>query len=177
MKLKFTLITTFLGACALAAFLFWKSRQSDDALKYETYQVKPITASRSILARGILQCSETTPAIVKTRGRITELLPQGTPVKKGDILFQIDDSSAREEIENQESSLHTTELSLVRLNTQRDLVEFQETQTINLRKAQLDRNSRGKMELTEPLPRAKIMEIEVELAQLNLEAGQLRRGT
>lgn len=174
MKLKFTLITTFLGACALAAFLFWKSRQSDDAVKYETYQVKPITASRSILARGILQCSETTPAIVKTRGRITELLPQGTPVKKGDILFQIDDSSAREEIENQESSLHTTELSLVRLNTQRDLVEFQETQTINLRKAQLDHAIlEEKMELAEPLPRdRRIMEIEEELAQLNLEEAQ-----
>ena len=175
-NLKVTISLILLLAFLLSAFLLYiKGRKTEEAIESYTYTIKPVEgASRSILARGILQCAETVPAVVGTNGRITDMMPQGTIVKKGDILFQIDDATAKENIENQEASLHTSELSLVKLNTQYDLIDFQETQTIALRKAQLDHAIlEEKEELAEPKPRElRIMEIEEELAKLNLEDAQ-----
>ena len=175
-NLKVTISVILLLAFLLSACLLYiKGRKTEEAIESYTYTIKPVEgASRSILARGILQCAETVPAVVGTNGRITDMMPQGTIVKKGDILFQIDDATAKENIENQEASLHTSELSLVKLNTQYDLIDFQETQTIALRKAQLDHAIlEEKEELAEPKPRElRIMEIEEELAKLNLEDAQ-----
>ena len=175
-NLKVTISIILLLAFLLSAFLLYiKGRKTEEAIEFYTYTIKPVEgASRSILARGILQCAETVPAVVGTNGRITDMMPQGTIVKKGDILFQIDDATAKENIENQEASLHTSELSLVKLNTQYDLIDFQETQTIALRKAQLDHAILEEAEeLAEPKPRElRIMEIEEELAKLNLEDAQ-----
>ncbi|MBO4528565.1 MAG: hypothetical protein J5743_13110, partial [Victivallales bacterium] len=175
-NLKVTISVILLLAFLLSACLLYiKGRKTEEAIESYTYTIKPVEgASRSILARGILQCAETVPAVVGTNGRITDMMPQGTIVKKGDILFQIDDASAKENIENQEASLHTSELSLVKLNTQYDLIDFQETQTIALRKAQLDHAILEEAEeLAEPKPRdLRLMEIEEELAKLNLEDAQ-----
>ena len=175
-NLKITISLILLLAFLLSAgLLYIKGQKTEETIESYTYTIKPVEGvSRSILARGILQCAETVPAVVGTNGRITDMMPQGTIVKKGDILFQIDDASAKENIENQEASLHTSELSLVKLNTQYDLIDFQETQTIALRKAQLDHAILEEAEeLAEPKPRElRLMEIEEELAKLNLEDAQ-----
>ena len=109
-NLKITISIILLLAFLLSACLLYiKGRKTEEAIESYTYTIKPVEgASRSILARGILQCAETVPAVVGTNGRITDMMPQGTIVKKGDILFQIDDASAKENIENQEASLHTS---------------------------------------------------------------------
>jgi HlyD family secretion protein len=173
MKRRSTLIFFTLLALApllLAAWFTWRSLIKPPEKQLQRYVVTPISAERLVLCRGILQSAVETAVPIRTRGRITQMLSQGSIVKQGDLLMQIDDSAAREEIENQETDLQNTELNVERLSAQYELVDFQESKNVSLRQAQYEHALLEETEeLAVPDARARrLMAIEDELAELDL---------
>ena len=85
--------------------------------------------------------------------------------------FRVDDTNAREEIENQETSLNNAQLTVEQLKAQYNLVEFQEDKNVKqceerLKHAELEERE----ELGEPNERdRRLMEIEEELARLDVK--------
>ena len=120
--------------------------------------------------RGILQSTKRIPVAVMTHGRITEIAPMGTEVKKGDPLVTIDDSEARERIENNELNLNLTEMDLVQIRFLYDLTEFNENNNVALFKKRLEHAIlEEKEELAQPdARRLRQMEIEERLAELDV---------
>lgn len=146
------------------------------------YRVRPLLVEHVVRQRGILTCADTSPALVKTRGRILEIVKQGTRVKEGDRIFEMDDSEARERIERHESSRDKEQLSLEILTGQLALVEYTETQELEVK-----RNELAHAKLAEEVELAmpdddeiRLLEIEKELAALAMadaedELGRQRR--
>ena len=63
-NLKITISLILLLAFLLSAgLLYIKGQKTEETIESYTYTIKPVEGvSRSILARGILQCAETVPA-------------------------------------------------------------------------------------------------------------------
>lgn len=168
----FLLVT--LPPLILAGWFFWRSMIKPPEKQLQRYTVVPISAERLVLCRGVLQSAIEAPVTIRTRGRITQMLSQGSAVKKGELILQVDDSSAREEIENQETDLQNTELNVERLNAQYELVDFQESKNVSLRQAQHEHALLEEAEeLAIPDERARrLMAIEEELAELDVADAQ-----
>lgn len=168
----FLLVT--LPPILLAAWFFWRSLIIAPEKQLQRYTVTAIVSERSVLCRGILQSAVEMPVVVRTRGRITQMGTQGSAVKKGDLILQVDDSSAREDIESQKTSLLNTELSLERLNAQYELVDFQESKNVSLRQAQFDHALLEEAEeLAMPDERARrLMAIDEDIAELDVADAQ-----
>ena len=155
------------AACVLAAAGGLRTR-AGEASSHREYCVRPLLVRRAVRQRGILTCADTSPALVKTRGRILEIVKQGTRVKEGDRVFEMDDSEARERIERYESSRDKEQLSLEILTGQLALVEYTETQELEVKRGELAHAKLEKgVELARPDETARrLLEIEKELAQL-----------
>lgn len=171
-KLLMMLAAALLMALACyGAFVFMRDDDEKSPVTWEEHEVQRSAAERVLRLRGILQTARQIPVVSMTRGRITEMIKQGTQVKKGDVLFQIDDTNAREEIENQETSLNNAQLTVEQLKAQYNLVEFQEDKNVKqcqerLKHAELEERE----ELSEPNERdRRLMEIEEELARLDVK--------
>lgn len=162
------LFASILGA---GAYFYFEKDAEKVTVTYEPYKVTALSGSRDLKFRGVLQSSKTVPVLIMTHGRITEIARQGSEVKKGDVLVQIDDSEARESIENQETSLNSTSLAIEQLEAQYNLVEFQEDNNVKQCKARLEHAIlEEKEELKEPDERERrLMEIEERLAELDVE--------
>lgn len=168
------LVGVVLAAAAGGGWWWWRSRlEETKENEYFTHRVGSIaqTMRTEVQARGILQCADTWPALAGIRGRITDMVAQGTHVKAGDVLFSIDDTNAREEIENNETSMANAELSLVRLEAQYQLTDFQQTQNVLLSDARLKHAElEERLELEEPDARdRRLMDIAEKLAKLDVE--------
>lgn len=161
----------FIAAVAWGGYILVKDEEEADSIVWEKYDVVSGSARRDLLFRGILQSSRSVPVVAMTRGRITELAKQGAVVKKGDLLCQIDDTNARESIENQETNLNTTELSLEQLRAQYALMEFQENNNVKQCQARLEHAIlEEKEELAAPDERERrLMAIDERLAVLDVE--------
>lgn len=178
-KKLFTLIGVLLLLCALGlcAWQAWfRSAQAEQAEEFQAYVVgERVSGTRQVVcARGLLQCAETWPAVAGIRGRLIELVPQGSAVKKGDVLFRSDDTTAREAIENNETSIQNAELSLVRLEAEYQLTDFRQSQNVLLSDARLKHAElEEKLELEEPDARERrLLDIAEELARLDVEDAQ-----
>lgn len=158
----------------LATWFFWRSLIKPPEKQLQRYTVTPICDERLVLCRGILQSAVEMPVTIRTRGRITQMLSQGSVVKKGDLILQVDDSSARNNIEDQETNLQNAELNLERLSAQYELVDFQESKNVSLRQAQYDHALLEEAEeLAIPDERARrLMVIEEELAEMDVADAQ-----
>lgn len=114
----------FLGViAAIAAALYYGSdmvggeqqKQGGGGVSVETYRVEARPLDVSIDAVGTLVANEMVTLRPEIAGKITDVLfTEGTPVKKGDPLFKIDDRMARAELKQAESNLQ-----LARLNNDR----------------------------------------------------------
>ncbi|MBO4344925.1 MAG: hypothetical protein J5833_04170 [Victivallales bacterium] len=157
-------------AAAYGAYIYFSGDDEAATVVWEEVEVKRGGAEKMLHLRGVLQTAQQIPVVSMTRGRITEMQKQGTPVKKGDVLFRIDDTNAREEIENYETSLNNAQLAIEQLKAQYNLVEFQEDKNVKqcqerLAHAELEERE----ELSEPNERdRRLMEIEEELAKLDV---------
>ncbi len=127
-----------------------------------------------LVFRGILESSKSIPVVARTRGRLTELIRQGAEVKKGDLLFSIDDTTPREEIENLENSVDASELALEQYRANYDLVKFKEDNNVKQFEEKLEHAIlEEKEELAKPDARElRIMELDEQVAQLNVEDAQ-----
>lgn len=138
---------------------------------YEPVNVTHGKAGRVLELRGILQSTKRVPVAVMTHGRIQEIAPMGSEVKKGDPLVMIDDSEARERIENNELNLNLTEMDLVQVQFLYELTEFNENNNVELFRKRLEHaRLQEQEELASPdARRRRRMEIEERLALLDVE--------
>ncbi len=171
-----------IGLCVLlfAALLVWCAiiafggDESQEQYVWKEYECKLEKEHLHLMFRGVLDSSRSIPVVARARGRITELAKQGAEVKKGDLLFSIDDTNAKEEIENQENNLDSTELSLEQFRANYELVKFREDNRV---REYEERLSHALLEESEELaqPNARqlrIMELDELVAQLNVDDAQ-----
>lgn len=171
-KIQLTLVVVllFVALVAFGLYTYLRDDAEDTSVSWEECVVERSSSGRTLQLRGILQTAQQIPVVAMTRGRITEMLKQGAEVKKGDVLFRIDDTTAREEIENQETSLNNAQLTIEQLNAQYDLVEFQENNNVKQCEKRLEHAElEEREELSQPNERdRRLMDIEEELAKLDV---------
>ena len=142
------------------------------------YRVRPLAVEHVVRQRGILMCADTSPALVRTRGRILEIVKQGTRVKEGDRIFEMDDGEARERLERHESSRDKEQLSLEILKGQLALAEYTETQGLEVKRSELAHAKLAEeVELAMPdADEVRLLEIEKEQAELAVADAEDERG-
>ena len=135
------------------------------------YLVAPRDVSFTIRQRGILESAEAEPCIVMTHGYIQEIVEQGTPVKKGDVIFRMDDTFARESLEQRRDNIEKEELSLEILRARLAFTTFEEEQNLALRDTELEHaRLEESEELSHPTERERrLLQIERELAVLDMQ--------
>lgn len=164
-----------LGACVCGAAAAWRLRQGAGAgFAFVEWPVGRRSASSGIRQRGILRSADAAPAVVRTRGYILEIVKQGTPVKKGDVVFQMDDTKPKESVEEYESRIEQEELTLKSLRAREQFTAFQEDQGLAVKKAELEHGKlEEQVELNAPTPEElHLLGIERELAELALADAQ-----
>ena len=164
----------FIALLAWCAYMALGKDEEQEQYAWEEYECKAGAERVSLVLRGILDSSNSIPVVSRTRGRITELVRQGAEVKKGDLLFSIDDTNAKEEIENLENNLDSSELALEQYKANYDLVKFKEDNRVREFEEKLAHAIlEEKEELDKPTARQlRIMELDELVAQLNVEDAQ-----
>ena len=172
-KMLLGLVLVLAVACA-AAVITMRGSSSATETELTEYTVKRLDSARSVRQRGILRSADAAPAVVGTKGYILEIVEQGTPVKKGDLIFRIDDSEAKQRIEEYEARIEDEQLALDILKTRYEMVEYQETQDLAVRQAELEHSRlEEKTELGTPTETdLRLLEIERELAELDVADAQ-----
>ena len=171
-KSLYVLLTLLIAVAAfIALYLYVSEEKGGESIVWEECRAEQGSQSHELFFRGILQPAREVPIVAMTKGRITEIAKQGTPVKKGDVLCIIDDTEAKENIENQETSLNTSQLSVEQNKAYYNLVEFQENNNVQQCKAKLAHAIlEEKEELNTPNERdLRLMEIEEQLARLDVQ--------
>lgn len=173
-RLLLLALLLFLAIAAVGLRMLLHDGESADPVVFVKYTVTDGTAEATLQFRGLLQSSRSVPVIVMTNGRISELAKQGAVVKKGDVLCVIDDSSARENIENQETQLNANELELEQLHAQYELADFQEQNKVKLCRARLENAILAEAEeLAVPdEDDRRLLEIDEQLATLDVQDAQ-----
>lgn len=135
------------------------------------YVVRALPVELTVRQRGILECADAVPAVVHTEGRILEIVKQGTPVRKGEKIFEIESSEPRTALEQRELARDRARLDLEILRSRLELVEYQETERLQVTRAELDH---AKLEEHEELGKPdseeqRLLAIEKELAELDVQ--------
>ena len=135
------------------------------------YTVRPLPVELTVRQRGILECADTSPAVVRTHGRILEIVAQGTPIRKGEKVFEIETSEARSAVEQRETTRDRAKLDLEILQGRYRLVEYQEAEQLQVSQAEF---THAKLEEAEELGRPnaedlRLLAIEKELAELDVQ--------
>ena len=160
-----------LCVCFCVGAVVWRIRSGREGVgTVVEWRVTPHSGVDGIRQRGILRSADAAPAIVRTRGYILEIVKQGTPVKKGDLVFQMDDSRSVEEAEENESRIEQEELALKGLGAREAFTAFQEDQELAVKEAELEHaRLEEEVELVSPTPEElQLLAIERELSELNL---------
>jgi len=165
--------------CVAAATLGWRGLRRPAAAQAREYVVTRKEVAFTVRQRGVLASAESAPCIVMTHGYIQEIVEQGTPAKKGDLVFRMDDTFAREEFERRQDSIQKEELTLEILRARRELVKYEEERNLAVQEAEL---VHARLEESEELGKPteeelRLHSIEREIAVLGLEDAEeeLRR--
>ena len=155
----------------VSSYLYFKVERGGESIVWEECTVQEGHHRHTLHFRGILQPGTQVPIVAMTRGRITEIAKQGSNVKKGDLLCVIDDTEAREAIENQENDLNASQLSVEQNRAYYNLVEYQENKNVMQCQARLEHAIlEEREELATPDARdRRLMELDEELARLDVQ--------
>lgn len=135
------------------------------------YTVRLLPVELTVRQRGILECADSSPAVVRTHGRILEIVAQGTPIRKGEKVFEVETSEARSAVEQRESTRDRAKLDLEILRARYGLVEYQESEQLQVSQAELGhaRLAEGE-ELGKPdAEDLRLLAIEKEQAELDVQ--------
>lgn len=144
--------------------MFWKAAKADDAKKSArptTAVVIPRNISFAISAAGEITPAEQVSVRPEVSGRIDKLpVDIGDKVKKGDILFTLDDSDLQIERSQRQTEIEATKLQIegARLSLEKLQLDFERTKQIFDNKLPLDRSQR---------------QTEIEAAKLQIEGARL----
>lgn len=150
---------------------FYLRQQQPPEEKRTAYVVHRIPVSFSISQRGVLESTDQEPAVVRTQGYIQEIVEQGTPVKKGDFIFRMDDTDPREDLEQYQDSVGQEMLSKQISEETLSLTRFREEQELSVLDAELEHARLSEAEeLAKPVEQdRRLSAIDKRLAELDLE--------
>ena len=98
-KSLYVLLTLLIAVAAFVAlYLYVSEEKGGESIVWEECRVEQGAQNHELFFRGILQPSREVPIVAMTRGRITEIAKQGTPVKKGDVLCILEAMKMENEI-------------------------------------------------------------------------------
>ncbi len=144
--------------------MFWKAAKADDAKKSArstTAVVTPRNISFAISAAGEITPAEQVSVRPEVSGRIDKLpVDIGDKVKKGDILFTLDDSDLQIERSQRQTEIEAAKLQIegARLSLEKLQLDYDRTKQIFDKKVPLDRSQR---------------QTEIEAAKLQIEGARL----
>ena len=167
-----------IAAVAAVSAWLWTSGGSDDALEMAVYTVRRGPLTISITERGTIKNREKVIVKCKAEGRntIISLVEEGTIVKKGDLLIELDSSKFEENKLNQEISVTNAEAGLIRAQENLAVRKNQaqadvEKAELELRFAKLDLQKYLKGEHPQELKKA---ENEIKIAKAELLRAEQR---
>lgn len=163
--------TILLVVCGYALFS-WVRRGESTAL--EVYRVELITRGFTIEQRGVLESVDAVPAIVPVNDYISELVEQGTAVKKGDLIFLMDSAKTLDAIESREIVYLRDEVEVKALRARLAFTEQQERARYAVAKAEWE-HAQLELEHALNLPDAdqlRRLAIDRQLAVFDLEDAQ-----
>jgi len=161
----------FLALLGMGAYLMLSTEEEGESIVYDAFKVKRSTASRVMKFRGLLESAKNVPVLCMTRGRVIEMMEQGAEVKKGDVICQIDDTTPKGDLENQETNFQSSSLAVEQAEALQDLVTFQENNNYKMCQARLEHALlEEREELNKPDEReCQLMDIEERLAELDVQ--------
>jgi HlyD family secretion protein len=117
----------------------WKGK-SGPALNGPTYQVKRGPLSISFVVSGTVKAREQAVIKNEVEGRTTiiSVIPEGTRVKKGELLIELDASTLTDQQIDQEISVQNSEASYISAKENQAVVENQAKSDIDLARLTLD---------------------------------------
>jgi HlyD family secretion protein len=123
----------------LVAGQVWKSKSASD-INGPTYQVKRGPLSISFVVSGTVKAREQAVIKNEVEGRTTiiSVIPEGTRVKKGDLLIELDASTLTDQQIDQEISVQNAEASYISAKENQAVVENQAKSDIDLARLTLD---------------------------------------
>jgi multidrug efflux pump subunit AcrA (membrane-fusion protein) len=164
-----------LGILFLIIFLWTKGCNTTELISKKSWVVQKQEVENVVLQKGIIATKDSYPVKVGARGIILELVETGVAVKKGDKLLVIDASDAQGKINESELNLEQLKLSYELQEKELEFILFEKDKRIEQDKASLEQFELiQKSELAKPYPNEiRLMEIDEELAQINLENARL----
>ncbi|MDD5133947.1 MAG: efflux transporter periplasmic adaptor subunit [Phycisphaerae bacterium] len=123
----------------LTAGQIWKGKSGSD-INGPTYKVKRGPLSISFVVSGTVRAREQAVIKSEVEGRTTIIyvIPEGTRVKKGDLLIELDASTLTDQKIDQEISVQNAEASYISAKENQAVVENQAKSDIDLAKLTLD---------------------------------------
>jgi len=132
MRYRFVAIILPLVALALASTLLWLDRDHSPAAKGKTenlptFSVRQGPLTIDIAESGTIKAREQEILKSEVEGRTTilSLVPEGTPVRKGDLLVELDSSQLQEQLVDQKTMVETAEADFVQAREGLAVVENQ----------------------------------------------------
>jgi HlyD family secretion protein len=100
--------------------------------------VTPLSA-RKLVETGDLRSAEETPVFVMTSGEIIWLIDEGAQVEEGDVVLRIDETTVREQLEEEERQLLPRRKELERAESELEAARTRGTLVVRLNETKLDR--------------------------------------
>ncbi|MDA3872380.1 MAG: HlyD family efflux transporter periplasmic adaptor subunit [Kiritimatiellae bacterium] len=143
-----------------------------DQVKEEMPTSEPTGAtSRSVIREtGVLEAKELAQVLLPVKGVITEVVEDGVPVQKGDVLLRLDDEELRSTLEEEQTSLDQRKEDLETEKSEYRVLTDSFEINSRLKQAELEH---ARLELAEALisltpGETRLHEIDIELATLDL---------
>ncbi|MGP6457675.1 efflux RND transporter periplasmic adaptor subunit [Enterobacter ludwigii] len=110
MKVKSLILTSFISICVICtlSFLVLSADGVTETVMKETYQVEYADIEQHLTMTGVLKPKEQVSVGAQVNGRLNKLhVKEGEPVKKGQLLAEIDPTLAQNDVDNAKAELNT----------------------------------------------------------------------
>lgn len=183
MKIKKLIISlVFVGICAAGA---WAFMNRDKSITAETMVVKPGEIRQYVEDTAVVECKDKQTVYIEGSGKISDIkFDVGSTVKKGDLLFTIDDANLQLQLKDAEAKIKAVKTQIDSTNisnyadeielasvavTQAEIADNSATRTLENAKALYDADAGSGEEVNKAQEQKNIAEAALKTANLQLE--------
>ncbi|MHB1561875.1 MAG: efflux RND transporter periplasmic adaptor subunit, partial [Isosphaeraceae bacterium] len=104
----------------------FRSLIAGETARVLTYEVRPASLEIAVEERGSLESSSNSDVYNQVEGSTTiiRIIPEGTRVKKGQIICELDSASLRDQLVNQKITTKSTEANFLNAKLTREVAEI-----------------------------------------------------
>ncbi len=162
-----------IGVIAVCATLsvWYCARSPRETIPLSLHRVKYTKTGDRLFERGTLVSMETLPVEMRSNGDILEIVPSGTPVKKGDVVARIDSRPTEDTLKDKQLNIESNLIDMEVAEKRYELVKSREENRIKLIREQLAYARIRKEKIVNGLTERELRQLEItyQLAELNLE--------